>query len=254
MYRPLRLGAVEASLGLLLIHAISPSPAASTSPSPHNPVPYVAHTNETSPWSVIVPTWVGAVATVGLLVGAIVTAIFAIKAFRKQAKEVDLLQQQLTDQQTFNRKQSGVLDLQARELQASLDARNQAAMQWRWEYASAIVAWQEEPESAGAGWLVVAHLQNTGERPVRDLSVRWYVAGSPIRDRQQLVACFMPHSQEHFDCHVDGAAIHSGLKAIVRFRTVGDDWWSAGTDGGLVRADAPEATGALGAEGGRHPA
>jgi hypothetical protein len=33
---------------------------------------------------------------------------------------------------------------------------------------------------------------------------------------------------------VDGATIQADLKAIVQFRTVDDDWWSAGTDGGLV--------------------
>lgn len=222
------------ALVLMLIRTTSPSPAASISAVPASPVIRVAHTNDASPWAAIVPAWVGAVATVGLLIGAIVTAIFAIKAFHKQSKEVDLLQRQLADQQMFNRKQSGVLDLQAEELKASLDARNQAAAQWRWEYASTIVAWLDEPESSGAGWLVVGHVQNTGERPIRDVSVWWCAAGSPIRDREELTACFLPHAQKDFDCRVEGAAISSGLEAIVQFRTVGDDWWSAGTDGRLA--------------------
>jgi NADH:ubiquinone oxidoreductase subunit 5 (subunit L)/multisubunit Na+/H+ antiporter MnhA subunit len=35
-----------------------------------------------------IPTWIEALATVGLLIGAIITVRYAIKAFREQAKEV----------------------------------------------------------------------------------------------------------------------------------------------------------------------
>ena len=41
-----------------------------------------------------IPTWISAVATIGLLIGAIVTARYAIKAFRKQAAEVAILAKQ----------------------------------------------------------------------------------------------------------------------------------------------------------------
>lgn len=49
-----------------------------------------------SPWHLPpawgdIPTWISAAATVGLLIGAIVTARYAIKAFRKQAEEVAAL-------------------------------------------------------------------------------------------------------------------------------------------------------------------
>jgi hypothetical protein len=42
-------------------------------------------------WALDVPTWITAIATVGLLVGATITAIYAAKAFGKQAKEVGIL-------------------------------------------------------------------------------------------------------------------------------------------------------------------
>jgi hypothetical protein len=177
--------------------------------------------------SLTVPTWISAIATVGLLVGAAVTAVFAVKAFGKQSA-------QLKDQQEINRKQTLVLDLQSRELDASVTARREATMQLRQEFASTVVAWQDEPQAASAGWLVVAHVLNTGQRPVRDVSVRWYAGGEPIRAREEITACFLPGHQKNFDCRVDGASILAGLKAIVQFRTVGNDWWSAGTDGGLV--------------------
>ena len=52
-----------------------------------------------SPWHLPptwgdIPTWITAIATVGLLVGAIITAIYAVKAFGDQAKELAILAKQ----------------------------------------------------------------------------------------------------------------------------------------------------------------
>jgi hypothetical protein len=44
--------------------------------------------------SLLAATWTAAGATVGLFIGAIVTAVYAIRAFRKQSEEVRLLQEQ----------------------------------------------------------------------------------------------------------------------------------------------------------------
>jgi hypothetical protein len=45
-------------------------------------------------WAMDAPAWITAIATVGLLVGAIVTARYAIKAFRAQDKQVAILAKQ----------------------------------------------------------------------------------------------------------------------------------------------------------------
>jgi uncharacterized protein YoxC len=80
--------------------------------------------------SLTVPTWIGAIATVVLAVGAIVTVYYARKAFLEQAEEVrtlksqleeqsrgaGLIERQLREQQDFNEKQAPVLKLQAQEL------------------------------------------------------------------------------------------------------------------------------------------
>ena len=52
-----------------------------------------------------IPTWISAVATIGLLIGAIVTARYAIKAFRKQAAEVAILAEQ-NDRDIAERRQA----------------------------------------------------------------------------------------------------------------------------------------------------
>ena len=213
--------------------------AATPSPSPTVHARHVARPAGSISFSLSNPDWITAVATGILALFAIVTAVFAILAFRKQSKEVALLQQQLTDQQMFNRKQSGVLELQAKDLQASLEARKQAAMQWRWEYASTIVAWLGERMTTGDGRiLMIGNVKNTGSRPVRDLSVQWYQDGKAISEPEPLSACFMPDASMRFEQNVAGElgpAFKAGrLKAIVEFRTVGDDRWRAGTDGGLA--------------------
>jgi hypothetical protein len=88
---------------------------------------------------------------------------------------------------------------------------------------------------AGVGsWKVVAHVQNTGERPVRDVSAVWRSGGSGIRKQEKLADCLMPHDDRIFECRLDGDDIRRGLEGIVEFRTFGDDRWEAGTNGTLI--------------------
>jgi len=45
-------------------------------------------------WATIVPGWITAIATAGLLIGAVITAIYAARAFSKQSREVAILGEQ----------------------------------------------------------------------------------------------------------------------------------------------------------------
>jgi hypothetical protein len=83
---------VIAAAGYYLIRAASPTP--SPCPSHSRSVPHPVHTAGGTPFSILNPTWIGALATAGLLIGAIVTAWYARKAFREQSKQVKLLQEQ----------------------------------------------------------------------------------------------------------------------------------------------------------------
>jgi hypothetical protein len=175
--------------------------------------------------SIAIPTWISAIATLGLLIGACLTVYFAARAFRSQSR-------QLNDQMSVNQKQTVVLELQARELEASLAARLEASMLLEREHASMVVAWLGEPQATQLGWLVNGHVLNTGERPVRDISAQWYANGAPIRSRINLSNCLLSHEGAAFDCEVArDVARDEGLKVVILFRTMADVWWTVGTDG-----------------------
>ena len=79
-----------------------------------------------------------AIATAVLAAFAIVTGIYAVRAFRKQSQEVSdqasMLQiqsEQLAEQRKVNEEQIRVLALQAAELRESLDERKREAVERR---------------------------------------------------------------------------------------------------------------------------
>jgi hypothetical protein len=67
--------------------------------------------------TLLVATQITAVATAILAAGAIVTAVFAILAFRKQSAEVTTLQQQAEDQQKLTSQQAELLNIQSGQLE-----------------------------------------------------------------------------------------------------------------------------------------
>jgi len=105
--------------------------------------------------SLIFATQLTALATTGLAVFAVVTAVLALLAWRKQSTEVAIAQAELTEQRK-------VSELQVQELTDSLTERHEAVARRQW--ASTVVAWRT---ISGGGTV-----HNTGTRPVRDLTVR----------------------------------------------------------------------------------
>jgi hypothetical protein len=138
-------------------------------------------------------TAITAIATVALAILAIFTTFYARKAFRAQAKEVSdqatmlrVQSEQLEEQRTINAKQAEVLELQARELQESLDERKQAREQQRRAQASRIFIWHKPgpvlsttPASAARGATggrsKVAYLVNSSEQPIYDVMISWHL-------------------------------------------------------------------------------
>jgi hypothetical protein len=120
-----------------------------------------------------------------LALGAIITAVFAILAFRKQSDELVTLQNQakdsseqlelqrmqMADQRAVNEEQVKVLTLQARELAASLAQRKTAAEDAVRAQATKVNAWfgylERKVDPAGAG----AIIRNASDLPVLDVRV-----------------------------------------------------------------------------------
>lgn len=91
-----------------------------------------------SPWHLPpawgdIPTWISAIATIGLLIGAIITARYAIKAFEKQSDEVRAIERQVQDQEELTRQQAELLKVQSGQLELQHeqldDQRNANALQ-----------------------------------------------------------------------------------------------------------------------------
>ena len=126
--------------------------------------------------SLLAATDITAVATAVLAIGAIITAILAGLAFRKQAEEVKLLSRQLDDQQALAKQQAEALALQAQQLDLN---RQQLAEQHR------DLSQRErllERQQANAVDLVVWPAKNLPREPSTCLAVIFNRSARPIRD------------------------------------------------------------------------
>ena len=131
------------------------------------------------------PTWTLGAATIALALGAIVTAIFAILAFRQQSR-------QIRDQQGINRKLVRVLELQAKDLIAADDQRRRAQASqilhrrevqdrdMRLSQVNALLTGQQHNSVA------VMTVGNSSGQPVYDAELRWEMGGVPAGDPDQL--------------------------------------------------------------------
>lgn len=195
--------------------------------------------------SLLVATWTGAAATVGLLLGAVITSIFAIKAFDKQSQEVGLLQQELADQREANRQQAEVLKLQARDLRESLDERQQDREQKRRDQATRVFTWvnvaQDHPR------LYYVTVRNASDRPVYNLGVslqyrRGADSGS-YRYQSEPVTTLMPGQTERIPAErgveLPGPADPSAVSSTVYFYDAADVAWTVTSDGKISESQMP---------------
>jgi hypothetical protein len=131
------------------------------------------------------PTRTLAAATIALALGAIVTAIFAILAFRQQSR-------QIRDQQGINRKLVRVLELQAKDLIAADDQRRRTQASqvllrrevqdrdMRMGQVDALLTGQQHNPVA------VMRVENSSGQPVYDAELRWEMDGIPAGVPDQL--------------------------------------------------------------------
>ena len=118
------------------------------------------------------PQW-GDVPTWGLLILAAITAFFALLAFRKQSEEVHALKEQVEDQHQLTVKQTPVLELQNKELAASLEKREDEAAERHEAHARMIsgMIGPGDPETKSTQRRIAIDLINGSAEPVYRLVV-----------------------------------------------------------------------------------
>jgi hypothetical protein len=210
-----------------------------------------------------------AIGTAILAFFAVVAAVFAYLAFRKQSAEVTTLQhqardqseqlglqrRQFEDQQKANARQAEVLDLQARELRESLTRlereeserrRAQAARVFFWDERTApnrarisVIGGDEPTARRGPEHRVhVAHVRNDSEFPISDLEFRWHLGSAAIGQPDHLLQ-LLPGSEETRSQPVDpgdGDPAEGLLRfeAVLVFRDFAGVKWLRKPDGELM--------------------
>ena len=266
--------------GLILVTggaALSSAPALAQVSSPHVPAPLHAsgashaagHTAvqaSGSLWAADVPGWITAVGTALLAIFAILTTIYAVRAFRKQSDAVsdgrelirqqkDMLQVQsdrlevyrgqVDEQREMNAKYREALDLQASEIRASLEQRERAGEEERRSQAAQVTAWFEQ--TPGKTW--AGHIRNASDLPIFDVRTFFhYVAekwpggdwdpqmlGGPV----EKIRVFPPHQDlfvpipENVWSQMTDVSVNSHVVSI-EFTDAAGNYWERDPRGALV--------------------
>jgi len=141
-------------------------------------------------------TWVGAVATVGLLIGAVVTARYAIKTFHAQDEQ----------------------------LKQDMEQRRRA------QAAGVYVEHVQKPQETTGAYrtIATATVHNTSRLPIYDLRVTWYKGTTPEEGTDRLKS-LMPGGSHTFErkAHV------RELLTVVGFYDATGIRWQRSSDGKL---------------------
>lgn len=170
-----------------------------------NPALHVVHSDGGTTISILWATWITALSTAGLLVGAVITAIYAAKALRKQSEEVTLAREQ-AERDTQERRHA------------------QAAQVF-------IVIATGVPASSGV--LLEARASNTSQQPVYDIEVQWRTSegqfGQPMVKPQLL-----PKEITTFPQHWTADQGITGLGVSMAFRDAAGIHWRSTDRGELT--------------------
>jgi hypothetical protein len=177
--------------------------------------------------SLLAATWTGAAATVILACGAIFTAIYAVRAFRKQSRGVALLEHQADDQRRD-------LDRQAEDRRRAQASRVYVTL----ERHSGIAAIQARgpgiPESPAQPPFVIATVHNTSEQPVYDVRVH-FVTGDPVAQAgaEDMLGVLAPRKTAETKRPVPGGTRLANFGAVAYYRDAAGARWTLTPDGGL---------------------
>jgi len=222
-----------------------------------------------------------AIATTALAVGSGTTAWYAVRAFKKQSEAVadgreilgeqnkmlevqsgrlEVYRKQVDEQHKVNERYGKVLDLQAREIQASLEERRQAAEEERRSQAVKVTAWLARSDTADT-W--EARIRNASDLPIFDVRTffhkihkidpipgggNWVPVGQIGTPPDETICVFPPETdrvvavpenvQDMFGELTDRTYVVS-----IEFTDAAGNHWERNARGALVPADdSPDAT------------
>jgi hypothetical protein len=198
--------------------------------------------------SLIFATQLTAIATAALAVFAILTTIYAVRAFRKQSQEVSdqasMLQvqsEQLAEQRKVNAEQIRVLALQAAELRESLEERKREAVERRNAQAAQVhVVLKGVARSDDYPPLIEATVVNGSERqqPVYDVMLYWHHGregyGTP---NPQSLGTVLSGEKEARRREFPRGADPAECGAFLAFRDALGAKWVKTSDDGAMHAD-----------------
>jgi hypothetical protein len=197
-----------------------------------------------------------AIATAALAVFAIVTAVYAVRAFRKQSQEVsdqakqlkvqsdrfDLQERQLEEQRKINAEQVKVFEFQVAELSESLAERRREALLRTRAQASRVALIKKvvrtTPRHSDSGFRLDMTVANgNNPQPVYDARLYWYSNGEldemnnpellgTVLDTATGFRDFMPGSKE------------DACGALLTFRDATKASWIRSMDGDLTESAA----------------
>jgi hypothetical protein len=191
-----------------------------------------------SPWHLPpawgdIPTWITAVATLGLLVGAIVTSVYAVRAFGEQTR-------QLGEQREINREQTKVLGLQAAELRASLAERRSAQASMVFIRTGVGVHPRVDQVQRAVNGpdpeMITAYVENSSDRPIYSPELLWDDGSASLAElagrshSERLRAVIMPKGKED----QTKERLPGTTAVMLRFRDAAGNSWLRGPEGDLV--------------------
>jgi hypothetical protein len=192
-----------------------------------------------------------AIATAVLAAFAIVTAILAYMAFRKQSKEVrdqaEMLKVQadrLAEERKVSTEQIRVLGLQAEELRQAAAARDREAHERRRAqaelvYMRAQIITTVEPDKPFQNRFIVT-VHNTSQQPIYDPIYRPLHKGQLVGSQIWHVLAIMPGETDDLTIELRQDPDPSDWGAAIMFRDRAGVWWLAWDDGRLEEVPSPQ--------------
>jgi hypothetical protein len=189
------------------------------------PVTATAHVLAAASDPLALPTWLTAAGTLALALFAIVTAWYARQAFRNQAAEVSLLQQQAEADQTSRRRERAAMAFITTEFDRGLPDGPDVII----------------PRGAS----ITATLHNSGRQPVYDTRIHWVDTRTVVQSgAETMLGTIAPRSQRDANRELPQGMTESLLIPVAYFRDAAGIRWTLLGDGELDEVDATFPAGA----------